>query len=292
MNKPIWNIQPFYAEYTSSNFEYKSKIAFFDLDGTIIKASRKQTSDFNWLYDNVPESLLKLYLDNYCIIIITNQKNLQIDNKKINVWCDKISKIFDEIIEHSKNNFNFKLFVALSDSKYRKPMTGFIELIDHPIDHKNSFFCGDACGRKNDFADTDLKFAINCNINFKTPEHFFINRDMKYPSIKYPILSNSNTSFEFKPMDKVKEIIVMVGYPGSGKSTITQYINNNYDYTIINQDTCKTKKKCIKECINAIKNNKSIIIDNTNPDIKSRQEYINMAKTHNYNVRAIYMTTN
>ena len=90
---------------------------------------------------------------------------------------------------------------------------------------------------------------------------------------------------------EIKEIIVMVGYPWSGKSTIAKYINNHYAYIIINQYTCKTKKKCIKECVNAINNNKSIIIDNTNSDIKSRQEYINLAKTHNYNIRAIYMIT-
>lgn len=41
---------------------------------------------------------------------------------------------------------------------------------------KDSFYCGDAAGRPKtalrpkDFSDTDLKFALNVGIDFKTPE--------------------------------------------------------------------------------------------------------------------------
>ena len=40
----------------------------------------------------------------------------------------------------------------------------------------SSFYCGDAAGRpataerKKDFNDTDLKFAMNIGLSFKTPE--------------------------------------------------------------------------------------------------------------------------
>lgn len=41
------------------------------------------------------------------------------------------------------------------------------------IDMKKSFYCGDAAGRKDakhkDFSDSDLKFALNVGIEFKTP---------------------------------------------------------------------------------------------------------------------------
>ncbi len=43
---------------------------------------------------------------------------------------------------------------------------------------KKSFFCGDAAGRKDakhkDFSDSDLKFALNVGIEFKTPEGLFL----------------------------------------------------------------------------------------------------------------------
>ena len=46
---------------------------------------------------------------------------------------------------------------------------------------KNSFYCGDAAGRKRvngkkDFACSDRLFAINLNLTFHTPEECFLNK--------------------------------------------------------------------------------------------------------------------
>jgi bifunctional polynucleotide phosphatase/kinase len=49
---------------------------------------------------------------------------------------------------------------------------------DIKIDLPKSFFCGDAAGRKDnkhkDFSDSDLKFALNVGLVFKTPENLFL----------------------------------------------------------------------------------------------------------------------
>jgi bifunctional polynucleotide phosphatase/kinase len=46
------------------------------------------------------------------------------------------------------------------------------------INKTDSFFCGDAAGRKTkthkDFSDSDLKFALNVGVPFKTPEVLFL----------------------------------------------------------------------------------------------------------------------
>lgn len=68
---------------------------------------------------------------------------------------------------------------------------------------------------------------------------------------------------DIKLSDK-QEMIVLVGPPASGKSTI---VNIFKDYERINQDTLKTKSKCITTCKSAISSGKSVIIDNTNKDV-------------------------
>jgi len=60
---------------------------------------------------------------------------------------------------------------------------------------------------------------------------------------------------------------------------------------IINQDTLKTKAKCLKQFKLNLDSGVSIIIDNTNPSEKSRKEYIDLAKQMNYKIHCNYFTT-
>jgi bifunctional polynucleotide phosphatase/kinase len=76
-----------------------------------------------------------------------------------------------------------QVFVASHEDEYRKPGAKMWDcLVDNnggvKIIKEKSFFCGDAAGRKNgkikDFSDSDLKFALNVGIEFKTPENLFL----------------------------------------------------------------------------------------------------------------------
>jgi bifunctional polynucleotide phosphatase/kinase len=156
---------------------------------------------------------------------------------------------------------------------------------------EDSFYCGDACGRQGDHANTDYKFALNCGLEFKTPEMLFLNENSVIPKIVYPNIQEilkTKSDFEKKFKSSITpEMIIMIGYPASGKSYISSFLENQYGYIIINQDTLKTKTKCFKFAIENLNKKKSIIIDNTNRDKKIRSEWISLANKYNYNIRCI-----
>jgi bifunctional polynucleotide phosphatase/kinase len=273
-----------YIILTSISFEYKDKLACFDLDDTIIntKTGRKFPKDkFDWkfMYPNTSEKL-KLLSEDHSIIIFTNQAGIENNIMTEDDFIDKVKEIFVDL--------DFKLFCSKGHNIYRKPYPTFFqkfipEKIQYTCISNESFYCGDACGRIKDFSNTDLKFALNCFLNFKTPEEVFLNETIIIPKIRYPnILLPSEIKINFTPQKP--EIIVMVGCQGSGKSTISNYLNMKFDYIIISNDNKNAKYEHLIP-------QQSVIIDNTNPDISTRKKYIDIAKKYNINIRCIYMTT-
>lgn len=93
-------------------------------------------------------------------------------------------------------------------------------------------------------------------------------------------------------VDDHKELIICVGYPASGKSSFVKKHLVRKGYTYINQDTLKTKEKCVKACQEALSQNQSVVIDNTNPEVATRQLYIKIAKQYNVPVRCFYFGDN
>ena len=54
------------------------------------------------------------------------------------------------------------------------------------ICYEKSFYCGDSAGRnknpttnKPDLSDSDIKFALNIKLSFKTPEEIFVSNKSK-----------------------------------------------------------------------------------------------------------------
>lgn len=80
----------------------------------------------------------------------------------------------------------------------------------------------------------------------------------------------------------------MIGKPGSGKSSFVRKNMSECD-NVINRDTLKTSSKCIKECEKVMKTNECVIIDNTNPDKKSRKPYLDLAKQYGYKTTAVFV---
>ena len=293
----LWKLTDSYLEGTYNNDDNdninnninNNKIASFDLDSTLIKTKSGKVFSRNendWMFYNlnVREKLSELINNNYSIVVFSNQRGLN-SEIKLSIWKKKVTNFCEAL------DLPIKIFAAIKNDKYRKPRINMYT--EHYDITEHSFYVGDAAGRPNDFSDSDYKFALNLKIPFYTPESFFKNID---DSNTYTITSHfekqkpaENKYNKFKKHER--ELIIMVGCPGSGKSYYTtNYIIPNH-YERINRDTLKTMKKCEKKCKELMINNKNIVIDNTNPSIDSRLPFILLAKEYNYYIRVIEFTT-
>jgi len=261
---------------------YKNKIlrkdrrslAIFDVDWTIIKPKTnevfpKNKDDWQWFNDSVPSVLKRLNRNGYRIVFLTDQSK---------EW--KIDMIKDVIKEL---NISVICLIAFKKEFYKPNPTFFIETFNDKYDKSKSFFVGDAAGRKGDWSDKDKKLANNIGVKFYTPEEIFH-------------LSSNKNKQEIKiKANKNKEIIIMIGYPGSGKTTIANKLcdndnnDNNNNYIRIDGDSLKTPVRMIKEADKYIKTN-SIIFDATNGTKERRQHFINYAKSKDLSVRCIWNT--
>ena len=280
----------FYDNLSNTNLNNYKNIIIFDLDGTLIKTKSGKifpTNKNDWIfnYDNVISVMNNL--ENTIIGIISNQKGLKSDTQ-IKDWQDKINNICKSV------NFHF-IFASFKDDRYRKPMVGSWEYIKEylkaiDISKKEIIYVGDACGREKDHNDTDIKFALNCNFKFYTPEKFFGSKVGKQlATITYPdLIYYTKTEFNkivkeiinnFKENDKI--LITMIGFPACGKSFIRKLIINEYpEFKYNNKDDLKCK--IINENL-IIKHDTSInyiIDDNTNMNLKNRKELFKIYKTH------------
>ncbi|KAF1804956.1 polynucleotide kinase 3 phosphatase-domain-containing protein [Mucor lusitanicus] len=289
----------------------RSKIAAFDLDGTLIatKSGRvfaKDEHDWKWWDSVVPRRIEALHGEGFKIVIFSNQNGLNNDNK-IKGFQRKIESILRQV------DSPVLVMAAMKKDKYRKPMTGMWEWLEHnnddvSIDKSQSFYVGDAAGRadgwkpkyKKDHSCGDRKFADNINIAFHTPEEFFLKEakaDFQWRGFnaKEHIASSLPLHTpESTPLAKEaeSEVIVCVGYPASGKSSFVKkhLVPKGYEY--VNQDTLKTRDKCIAACQTALNQKKSVVIDNTNPDRATRALYIKLAQNANVPIRCFYFGDN
>lgn len=89
-----------------------------------------------------------------------------------------------------------------------------------------------------------------------------------------------------------QELVICVGYPASGKSSFVKKNLVEKGYVYVNQDTLKTRDKCVKACKEALDAKKSVVIDNTNPEASTRALYLRLAKDANIPTRCFYFGDN
>jgi len=235
------------------------KLAIFDVDWTLIKPKHDKKfptdkDDWEWFRNTVPMVIKKYHRQKYRIVFVTDQSK---------DW--KVDMIKSVIL-----SLNIPIIALIAmDKEHHKPNPYLFNSFLTTLDTENSFYVGDAAGREGDWSDKDKEFAKNINVKFYTPEEIFPIKQ-KHVSIK-----------------KEKEVIIMIGYPGAGKSTIA---NSFHDYKIMNGDVFKTPAKMIQEAEKYIAT-QSIVFDATNGTKEKRSKYIEFAKKHNLPVRCIWVNT-
>lgn len=266
-----------------NNPEYKTKMAGFDFDWTLVNPKEdrnipKDVDDWEWYHPSIPDKMKLLVELDYMIVIFTNQsktwKHEQIKNVMTSLNIDCFIVIATKKNIYKPNAELYNNFIKEYEMKYKKKFE---------IDKTKSFYVGDALGRKTDFSDSDAQFALNIGIDYLSPEEYF--------NIKYEFDKESIDNGEKLKINELKQyLIIMIGYPGSGKSSIANYIKNeNTNFKIISGDTYKTESKMKKQCKLELQNKHSVIIDATNSSNKKREMFINIAKEHNISNDNIYL---
>nr|CAX11689.1 polynucleotide kinase-3'-phosphatase [Nilaparvata lugens] len=294
--------------YSVKGLRSSSKIASYDMDGTIIltksgKVFPVDKNDWKLFSPAVKSQLKKLHDDNFKIVIFTNQAGISRGKTKVDDFKYKVEKITSAL------DVPVQVFVATSEDKYRKPVPGMWEVLiqkkNDGLDYSesDSFFVGDAAGRveswapkkKKDFSCADRLFALNVGIKFYTPDAHFL----KLPEGKFALpgfnpsqlFSNNALITDKEILSKTKEVVVMVGSPGSGKSFFANSYLVKAGYSCVNRDTLGSWQKCVSSMESALHAGNSVVVDNTNPDQETRKRYIDVAAKLNISCRCFLMST-
>lgn len=227
--------------------------ALFDLDWTLIRPVRGALfmGHEPWVWLPGRQAALQMCrAQGYRIGVVTNQKPwprqtmAEIQTRLTAVY--QALRIIDPDV---------LLLAAHTESAYRKPATGFIDVLKPSI---GSWFCGDAAGRPDDHSADDRNFAINAGLPFYVPEHIFGVPDVKF---------TANT------------LVIMLGAPGSGKTTWALQHG-----TVISSDTYQSNRAQFLEAIQAacMAHVAVVIADATNPTRARREELVLVALRTGY----------
>uniref|UniRef100_A0A671SBN5 Bifunctional polynucleotide phosphatase/kinase-like n=1 Tax=Sinocyclocheilus anshuiensis TaxID=1608454 RepID=A0A671SBN5_9TELE len=283
--------------FTAAGLPDSSKIAGFDVDGCIITTKSGKvfpTSPDDWrvLFPEIQPRLASLLKTGYKVVFFTNQMGISRGKLRPEVFKSKVEDILQTL------QLPIQVFASTAPGIYRKPVVGMWEHLCEKanggvtIDVSQSFYVGDAAGRpanwalgkkKKDFSCSDRLFALNIGLQFHTPEEYFLGwkpAQFSLPEFDPRKLDSKRRLYD--PPDASltstkQEVIVAVGFPGSGKSTFFQAHIIPKGYAYVNRDILGSWQQCVSACERALKEGRSVAVDNTNPDPESRKRFVSQS---------------
>jgi bifunctional polynucleotide phosphatase/kinase len=164
------------------------------------------------------------------------------------------------------------------DTVYRKPARGMYDglltALGQTADAVTHLqMCGDAVGDDDPYlpyrwSDSDKKFAETIGATFKRPMDVLG---------KYPVVVPKRT----------QEIVLLMGNPGSGKSTTGRRFAEA-GYVHIEQDVVGTKAKTLKAVKDVLPSGRSVVIDATHGSYSNREVYDKLGKEKNIALRIVW----
>jgi len=256
--------------------EERVKVAAFDVDWTLTYGERhlfpRLATDIHLLPRRL-ETLLKLQDEGFLVVAFTNQACRSKKEEET-----KLARLKTFVESLGEAGVKVSLFMASRKDTYRKPEGGMWTLMERLLgvkaDRDVSFFCGDAMGRPQDFSDSDMGFALNCWVTPQTPQDIFGVYKMD------GVLA--------KDLIKKKWMVLMVGAPGTGKTTFFRENFEDLGFLHINQDTLRTKARVAKAFEAGLKGGESMCVDGTNPCREDREFYYRAAGEAGYALLTIY----
>ena len=240
----------------------RTKLAVFDFDWTLVKPLNgrkfpKDVNDWQYIRESVP-TVVRKYAKDHRIVILTDQSQ---------AW--KVDMIKNVIADLAVD------VTAVIGVKTKKPSTELFRKVFPKLHPERSFYVGDAAGDKGDWSDKDRVFAESLGMKFVRPEELFPLDPVKAP----PASAKAK---------KTQEVVIMVGYPASGKSTISKNLESE-GYYRVEGDVHKSVPAMIKDAEKHL--DKSIVFDSTAGSKVKRGEFVKFAQKHDLPVRVFWMQT-
>ncbi len=233
-------------------------IWLFDVDGTILTASDGALvagAEFEFLGD-VFDVFEELEDKGALVALVSNQSLWSVPSSEAKKKFERLRVLFPSV---------FQLIATGNTSPYRKPSPNIYNEFLKVLTEKSVkipvqvHMMGDAIGDvavypPYKWSDSDLRFAEAIGAKFHEPTEIF--RHTAEPEA-----------------EGAQELIIMIGNPGSGKSTLSNKFKE-LGYVVASQDELGTKAKVIKLGKQAWVLGKSVIVDATNPGSDKRRELV------------------